>query len=200
VAVGQSQLSINRPFILDPSRNSFSKDFETLLAAGQSQPAETGNPELGTDKTTLNTGIVMLHDPVAMSFVIPMLAIILGIGVAVLAITLSYLKRRQAFALYHQERMAALEKGVDLPPLPDALITEDARPKNPRRLLLTGMVWLFVGIGLIIAVYNLTNPRLALFGLIPAGVGLAQLIYYLVAGRQEAELYYQERMAALQKR
>ncbi len=135
-----------------------------------------------------------------MSFVIPILSIILGIGVAVLAITLSYLKRRQVLTLYHQERMAALEKGVDLPPLPDALLTDDARPRSPRRLLLTGLVWLFVGIGLTVAVYNFASIKLALFGLIPVGVGLAQLIYYAVAGKQEAELYHQERMAALQKR
>ena len=143
----------------------------------------------------------MIHDPVfTLSFALPIILTSLGIGVAVLAITLSYLKRKHIFTLYHQERMAALEKGVDLPPLPEALLTEDGRARNPRRLLLRGLVWLFIGLGIIIAVYNMSNTRLALFGLIPAGIGLANLIYYAVAGKGEADLYEQERLAALKQR
>jgi len=127
------------------------------------------------------------------------LAVFVMLGVALLAITLAYLKRKHIFNLYHQERMAALEKGVDLPPLPEALLTEDAKVYNPRRLLLRGLVWLFVGLGVVISVFSLLGVRYALFGLIPTGIGLAHLIYYAVAGKEEADLYQQERSAALRK-
>jgi hypothetical protein len=171
------------------------------LALGcQSQLPEAGKPALKSETTTENKGLFMLHDPVAMSFVIPILSIVLGIGVAVLAITLSYLKRKHIFTLYHQERMAALDKGVDLPPLPESLLSEDNGPRNPRRLLLRGLVWLFLGVAVIISVYAFAGLRLALFGLIPAGIGLATLIYYAVAGKAEADLHDQERTAASQRR
>lgn len=45
--------------------------------------------------------------------------------------------------LQHRERMAALEKGVDLPPM-----AETAEALNPKLYLLRGMIWLFAGVGL----------------------------------------------------
>jgi hypothetical protein len=137
--------------------------------------------------------------PVTMGFFLPIILTSLGIFVAALAITLGYLKRKHVFTLYHQERMAALEKGVDLPPLPEALLTDDAKVRNPRRLLLRGLVWLFIGLGIIIAVYRSAGMDEALFGLIPAGIGFAYLIYYAIAGKEEADLFQQERLAALRK-
>ncbi len=131
-----------------------------------------------------------------LALMIPIIAIILGIGVAMLAMLLNYRKRKEIFALYHQERMAALEKGVDLPPLPDALLTDDARPYNPRRHLLKGLAWLFVGIGLGLALFALVGYQHALFALIPAGIGLAHLIYYAVEGKKEAEAADQSRPGA----
>jgi hypothetical protein len=121
---------------------------------------------------------------------IPIIAIVMGIGVAMLAIYLSYRKRKDIFALYHQERMAAIEKGVDLPPLPEALLTEDGkplRPYNPRRHLLKGLAWLFVGIGLGLALWATVGYDWALFSLVLTGIGLAHLIYYFVEGKKEAE-------------
>jgi hypothetical protein len=117
---------------------------------------------------------------------IPIIAIVMGIGIAMLAIVLNYRKRKEIFALYHQERMMALEKGVEMPPVPDDLLTDEAmsaRADNPRRHLLKGLVWLFIGIGMLVAIYVAVDVRKALFGLIPAGIGLAHLIYYFVEGR-----------------
>ena len=54
-------------------------------------------------------------EPVVALF-IPIIAIIFGVGIGMLALYLGYRKRKELFVLYHQERMAALEKGVDLPP------------------------------------------------------------------------------------
>lgn len=124
-------------------------------------------------------------EPVVALF-IPIIAIIFGVGIGMLALYLGYRKRKELFVLYHQERMAALEKGVDLPPLPDALFSEEARPSDPRRHLLKGLVWLFTGIGLGVALWATTELGFALFGLIPIGIGLAHLIYYFVEGKSQA--------------
>ena len=129
---------------------------------------------------------------------IPIIAIVMGVGVALLAIYLSYRKRKEMFALYHEERMAAIEKGVDLPPLPDALLTDDGkplRPYNPRRHLLKGLAWLFVGIGLGAALWTTVGHDWALFSLILIGIGLAHLIYYFVEGKKEAEAIERDRLS-----
>jgi hypothetical protein len=84
--------------------------------------------------------------------------------------------------LHHAERMAAIERGMELPPLPVELI--DGMGKRRRRSsLLPGLVWLFVGLAVLISVRSLAEDE-ALLGLIPTGVGLAYLIYYFVEGRK----------------
>ena len=124
-----------------------------------------------------------------LGLMIPIIAIIMGIGIGMLAIYLGYCKRKQVFALYHQERMAAIEKGVECPPWPDRLLADEAASSSPspRRHLLKGLVWLFIGLAASVAVYATFDLSHALFGLIPIGIGLAHLIYYAVEGRREAE-------------
>ncbi len=134
-----------------------------------------------------------------LALMIPIVAIVLGIGIAMLTVYLQYRRRKETFALYHQERMAALEKGVELPPLPDYLLTEDNRlPRayNPRRHLLKGLIWLFIGIGLGLALWATADWEPALFSLILVGIGLAHLIYYFVEGKKEAEALERERASA----
>ena len=128
-----------------------------------------------------------------LSLLIPIIAIIMGIGIGMLAIYLGYRKRKELFTCYHLERMAAIEKGIDCPPWPDRLLAdEDTAPSaSPRQHLLKGLVWLFIGLGATVAVYATFDLRRALFGLIPAGIGLAHLIYYFVEGRREAEVVEQ---------
>ena len=126
-----------------------------------------------------------------LSLLIPIIAIIMGISIGMLAIYLSYRKRRELFLHFHQERMAAIEKGVDCPPWPERLMASEDAEENPsaasRRHLLTGLVWLFIGLAAMVALYATFELRYALFGLIPAGIGLAHLIYYFVEGKKEAE-------------
>jgi hypothetical protein len=122
-----------------------------------------------------------------LALMIPIVAIICGCSIPVAAIISNYRRRKHLFELYHQERMAAIAKGVDLPPLPDDLLAdgepERPRVKSPRDSLLKGLVWLFVGLGIVAALFGIEGPDTALLGLIPAGVGLAHLIYFFVEGR-----------------
>ena len=130
-----------------------------------------------------------------MALMIPILGIILGIGIGMLAIYLRYRKRKELFAHYHQERMAAIEKGIECPPWPDRLLEDEDTSPSPRRHLLKGLVWLFIGLGVSVAVYATVDFRRALFGLIPIGIGLAHLIYYFAEGRREAEATEQTALA-----
>jgi len=123
------------------------------------------------------------------SIMIPVISIVLGIAIGMLAIYTSYRKRKELYAYYHQERMAAIEKGMECPPWPTHLLAPEdvGLSSSPRRHLLKGLVWLFIGLGLMIAVYATFDLARALFGLIPAGIGVAHLIYYFVEGKREAE-------------
>jgi hypothetical protein len=123
--------------------------------------------------------------PETLALMIPIVAVVMGIGIGMLAIILNHRKRREMFALYHQERMAAIDKGIDLPPLPEAFFTDNGKPASPHRHLLKGLVWLFMGVGLLIALV-LGHYRSALFALVPIGLGLAYLIYYFTVGRKAA--------------
>src|SRR3954447_24588025 len=124
-------------------------------------------------------------NPAILAVMIPIIAIVMGIGIAMLTIYLGYRKRKDIFTLVHQERMAAMDKGIELPDIPEAFFLDDAAASNPRRDLLKGLIWLFVGAAGTVAVYANGETRKALFGLIPMAIGLAYLIYYFVEGRKQ---------------
>ncbi len=130
-------------------------------------------------------------------FLIPIFGIVFGCGIAIVAILTTYRRRKHLFELLHQERLAAIEKGVDVPPLPEAFLADDARPYNPRRNLLKGLIWLFIGLGALAGLYR-QDEDAAWFALIPAGIGLAYLIYYFAVGRKEAEALDAERAKSVE--
>jgi hypothetical protein len=135
---------------------------------------------------------------------IPILAIVMGLGTGMLSIYLNYKKRRDMFALYHQERMAAIEKGTELPPLPEDFFHEDGGPsrRSPHRALLIGLILVFIGLTLYLALH-FTGTRTdagsdaAPYALIPAGIGAAYLIYYFTVGRKFAAEMEEARKARL---
>jgi len=123
-----------------------------------------------------------------LALVIPIVAIIMGLAIPIVAIIADFAKRRKIYELHHKERLAAIEKGVELPPLPVELI--GAYPKGRPRYLLRGLVWLFGGLGTLLALAGVTRSeaeKVWMLGLIPTGVGLAYLIYYFVEGKRVEE-------------
>lgn len=102
--------------------------------------------------------------------------------------------RHQQRGMVHRERLAALEKGADLPAWPD---------EAPSRfdfgldsvLLLSGLIWLAIGLGGMLAAFVIVSqpqiqqieeavpPQIALVGLPVALVGVAHLIVYRVRRR-----------------
>jgi hypothetical protein len=125
-------------------------------------------------------------------------------GTGMLGLYLNYRKRKEMFALYHQERMAAIEKGIQLPPLPQDFFQENggSSRRSPHRALLTGLVLLFIGMTLYFSLHftrTLTDAGAdaALFALIPGGIGAAYLIYYFTVGRKLAAAMEEEQKARL---
>lgn len=122
-----------------------------------------------------------------MDELVPLFGIMFGIGVPlsipIIWIVLNYRKRRRLMELHHTERMAAIERGMEVPPLPLELI--DGRSGRRRSSLLPGLVWFFIGLAVLVGSLTMGHDEdVPVFGgLIPLGIGLAYLIYYGVEGR-----------------
>jgi hypothetical protein len=130
----------------------------------------------------------VLSEALEMQDLIPIFGIVFPIGGTVVALivwlNLNYRKRRKLMELHHAERMAAIERGMEIPPLPIELIDGRSVPKRRRTALLPGLVWFFIGLALVVGALVDRDGDIPVFvGLIPLGIGLAYLIYYFVEGR-----------------
>lgn len=94
------------------------------------------------------------------------------------------LKRRQ---LVHRERLAAIEKGIELPPLEEELTRR--RLGVQRVLLLAGLIWVSLGIGALSGDVSslIGNPISRPLGIALVGVGVSHLIVAVVARLQDRE-------------
>ena len=102
--------------------------------------------------------------------------------------------RHQQRAMVHRERLAALEKGVDLPAWPDEATSRFDFGLDSF-LLLSGLIWLAIGLGGMVAAFVIVSqPQIqripeappsyiALIGLPVALIGVAHLIVYGVRRR-----------------
>ena len=118
---------------------------------------------------------------------IPIVAIVMSLLIPIIYQVTEYRRRRDIVEALHKERMAAIERGIEPKPLPDELLNPFRRNRNPRYLL-TGMIWLFIGIGIFVFLGAVAGEDVRWIGLIPGGVGLAYLIYHLVEGRHEKKI------------
>lgn len=123
--------------------------------------------------------------PAILGLFIPLSAIVLGVLVAIVYITAAHRQSMQRAELRHRERLAAIEKGLEVPPDADAV---RAPPMRRPRFLLRGLVLTFVGIALTVALRNAGGEEGSLFGLVLSAAGLAYLIFYFVEGRHEQKL------------
>ena len=116
----------------------------------------------------------------------------------VMVAVIGYLAFRQWLQLnrrtmIHRERLAAIEKGMDLPP-----VEQEARRSGwgvQRFLLLAGLVWVSLGIGTFVTLSALLAypsqvtqgiPQgLQWIGLAPVCIGLSHLVVYLIGKKKE---------------
>jgi peptidoglycan/LPS O-acetylase OafA/YrhL len=119
------------------------------------------------------------------SVLIPVIAIIMGIGIGMFSLYLQYRKKRDMLQLHHAERMAAIEKGIELPTLPPEFFQETGRrelaPIRNRRI---GLILLFLGIAIAVALWGTHIPAYW-WGLVPAAIGLAFLLSSLLEAREQ---------------
>jgi hypothetical protein len=132
-------------------------------------------------------------NPAVIGASIPIVAIVFGIGIGALAMWAEHKRKSQLMDQLHRERIVALEKGVEPPALPPGLVGfQNSRPSaTPRALwpkaMRNGLMLLFGGIVLYFAIYNAGGEPGAAFALIPAAIGVANLIYAAVLWSQEKD-------------
>jgi hypothetical protein len=129
-------------------------------------------------------------EDIDMSFVenvIPLAIVVMGVcaplAVVILRVVVDYRKKREIFQLHHAERMAAIEKGIDVPPLPREFFT-DHRFRSPGRFLHRGLVWTLVGVAVTAALWETHSEDFRpMWGLVPVAYGLGNLLFHFVARR-----------------
>lgn len=119
---------------------------------------------------------------------IPIVAIVMGIGIGMQSIWTEHKRKSQLLDQYHRERLAALEKGLPLPELDRRLVSMDeTSPPTAAKAYRNGIMMTLIGIVLFFALDNLLGDRLSLFGLIPAAIGVANLAYGVMLQGKERE-------------
>jgi hypothetical protein len=115
-----------------------------------------------------------------LALMIPILGVVMGIGLAMLGLWFDYRRKKEMFELHHKERMIAIEKGMEVPPLPvDFFYSSRKRRPAPGDLLRRGLILLFVGAAIMVALSQEAN-RHYWWGLIPVALGGAYFISYFV--------------------
>jgi uncharacterized protein DUF6249 len=126
--------------------------------------------------------------PVAIiGVMIPMVAIVMGVGIGMLSLFLDYRKKREMFAMHHKERLAAIDKGMEVPPLPPEFFQDPRRrARLPGDYLRRGLILLLLGIAITIALYDTVRHEY-LWGLVPVAIGIANLLYYWIESRRPSQ-------------
>jgi hypothetical protein len=126
---------------------------------------------------------------------IPAIAIVLGIGCAMFATYMDFRKKREMIQLFHAERMAAIEKGIELPPLPEEYFSGGhARVSGPARARRTGLILLFLGIAVTLGLWGSGwFGGFWWWGFVLIGLGVAFLLASWLEGRELRQSSEKER-------
>ena len=128
-------------------------------------------------------------DPGVIGVFIPIVAIVMGIGIGMLSIWSEHKRKAQLLEQNHRERMHAIEKGIELPPLPPNLVGmglgNGPSTASAAKSLRSGIMLVLIGVILFFAIDVAGGRDGALFGLIPAAVGIANLVYAAILWNKE---------------
>ena len=121
--------------------------------------------------------------PDVLALLIPILSVTVSLGALIVWIVVWYRRRVHEIDCRHKERMAAIERGIDLPPEP--VPQPDQMPPRSRYLL-RGLIWLGIGLAITFGGRDWLRAPMGGSGWIAVAVGAAYLIFYLVEGRKAA--------------
>ena len=112
---------------------------------------------------------------------------LITIAVIIMIIAIVWIRqrtRRLLDKMAHEERLAAIEKGVPVPvqPLP---------PPRQKNYVMRGMVWMAIGLGLLAIAWSEADFPLGV-GAIFVLIGLAILIAHLLTTRRRKEVYHSD--------
>jgi hypothetical protein len=136
----------------------------------------------------------MIMDAGTIGVLIPVVAIVFGTSVGAVAIWTEHKRKAQLLEQLHRERMLSLDKGVEPPPVTPGLVgfMNEKPPKPPvparamwPKAMRNGLMLLFSGAMLYFAIDNAGGEPGAPFALIPAAIGVANLVYAAVLWSQE---------------
>jgi Domain of unknown function (DUF6249) len=116
-----------------------------------------------------------------MALLIPIIGMAVSFGALIVWIVLWNRRRTHEADCRHQERMAAIEKGLELPPEPVPQ-PEQMAPRS--RYLLRGLIWLGIGLAITFGGHDWLRGPMGGSGWIAVAVGAAYLIFYVVEGRR----------------
>jgi len=121
--------------------------------------------------------------PDVLALLIPILSVTVSLGALIVWIVVWYRRRVHEIDCRHKERMAAIERGIDLPsePVPQP---EQMPPRS--RYLLRGLIWLGIGLAITFGGRDWLRAPMGGSGWIAVAVGAAYLIFYIVEGRRAA--------------
>ena len=120
---------------------------------------------------------------------VPIVAIVMVFGMIIVSIVAKVMRKIRVSQMIHQERMAAIEKGLPLPSVQDYAITS-GKPVTPKNDLRRGLLWAFVGLGLMlasgVAAFEHHGHEVHFLGggIVCVCVGAAYLIFYFVQVRK----------------
>ena len=103
-------------------------------------------------------------------------AIVMGIGCAMFSLYLHSRRKREFLQMHHAERMAAIEKGIELPPVPPQFFHDTPTGLGTccyRRR--SGVVTLLVGVAIMVALWE-QGSNGYWWGLVVIAVGVGRII------------------------
>ena len=125
-----------------------------------------------------------------LALLIPIVAIIGAFASGMFSVYQKVRRQREMLQLYHAERMAAIEKGIELPPLPPELFNERCcgytGRRDPIRRRYVGILTLFVGLAITVALWQTSHDHSFWWGLTIVAVGLGQIVIHYLERRDSA--------------
>jgi O-antigen/teichoic acid export membrane protein len=119
-----------------------------------------------------------------MAGLIPLVSIMSVFGAGVVIVAIIMLVHYKKEVMRNKERMAAIEKGITPADL-EASTRDHWEHQHRDSSLKSGIIVLFVGMGLALALWVNSGIDGAVWGIFVGLIGVGNLIYYFVAGRKE---------------